>query len=67
MAVGGALFSNSRGGSGHGSGGKSSLVEFRAGKMTLGADNLVTADKRKGRVLSNGSKSVNIGSKLIPN
>jgi len=47
MAVGGALF-----GGGRASGAaKSSLVEFRAGKMTLGGDNMVTPDKRKGLVI----------------
>jgi len=48
MAVGGALFGNSRGGGTGGSGSKA-VVEFRAGKMTM-SGNLVTADKRKGLI-----------------
>lgn len=55
--TGGALFSGGRaGGPGSGSSGGSgsgpkALVEFRAGKMTLGTNNMVTADKRKGLVM----------------
>lgn len=47
MAVGGALFGGGRGSAAA----KTSLVEFRAGKMTLGSDNMVTPDKRKGLII----------------
>ncbi len=46
MAVGGALF-----GGGRAASSSKYLVEFRAGKMTLGTDKMVTPDKRKGTVM----------------
>ena len=49
MAVGGPLFGSSSGG---GSQAKSSLVEFRAGKMTFNASTkMVSPDKRKGMLM----------------